>query len=531
MPGTALSLLLAAWLPAAPPIHPPPADSVPRLVVLIVVDQLRPDQLLRYRAEWTGGFKRILAEGAVFPHGEQDHAITQTGPGHSTLLSGRFPAHNGIVTNDLGVGDPSSPLVGDPNTGGASPRRFRGTTLADWLLARDSSTRVLSVAMKDRSAILPIGRSRQDVYWWSKHGFFTTSRYYRDSLPGWLIAWNRRGPLSPIVGKEWDLLRPVASYHEPDSLAAERGVDTRVTFPHSITRDTALAGDQLVHFPWMDSLSLDLTLTAVRDLGIGVGPAGRIDLVSVSLSAVDEVGHDFGPDSRELHDMLLRLDGYLGWFLDSLATMVPPERTLFVLASDHGTQAMPEQVHAGNGLSPGRAWPKPTVNAVAGELTRRWQTDFGIRFDYGVVTGDVAALRARGVNTDSLSRSLAASLMALPGIYRVYTPRSLAAAPRSDVLAERWRHSLPADFGWLVAAVPQRGTTWDSWTTGANHGTPWQLDVEIPIVFWGAGVAPRTVNRPVRSVDIAPTLARLLGVRPTEPTDGVALPEVTRAAQ
>lgn len=523
--GLASSLLPIPRTPATPK-----PDSVPHLVVLIVVDQFKPDELLRYQGEWTGGFKRILQQGVVFSHGRQDHAITQTGPGHSTLLSGRFPAHTGTPTNDRGVSDSLATLINDPKAVGASPRRFQGTTLADWMIARDSTTRVLSVSMKDRGAILPIGRSREQVYWWSKLGFFTTSRYYRDTLPSWVQAWNARRPADRLAGRSWDLLMPPGSYLEPDSLPAEKGPDGRATFPHVLPADSTGTATQLSNWPWMDSLTIDVALAGVRALGIGSDTAGRIDLLSISLSTVDEIGHYYGPESREMHDMLLRLDRYLGWFLDSLATLAPPGKTLFVLAADHGVQPIPEQAVPTSGAPPVRAWPAVMVRSVAAELSDRWRTDFGIRFDYGVVTADVAALRARGVDVDSLGQNLAQRFAREPYVERVYTPRSLAAAPKTDVIATRWRHTLPVGWGWLVVVTPREGTMWDSWTVGANHGTPWQADVEIPIVFWGNGLAPRSVARPVRSVDIAPTLAPLLGVRPTERVDGVALPEVRRAA-
>jgi len=528
LPG--IALLLALSQPTAPAAPSSAAsDSATQLVVLIVVDQLRADLLFRHQAEWTGGFKRILDQGVVFSGGQQDHAITQTGPGHSTILSGRFPAHTGIVTNDLGVPDSLAAILDDPKAVGASPRRFRGSALADWMIAADTATRVLAVAMKDRSAILPVGRSREHVYWWSPLGFFTTSRYYRDSLPDWIRRWNQQQPAAQLAGRIWGLSRPESAYPEPDSLPAEKGADGRQTFPHALPVEAAVAAEKLPHFPWMDSLTIELALAGVSELGLGSGR--RTDLLSVSLSSVDEIGHDYGPDSRELHDMLLRLDGYLAWFLDSLATRVPPGRTLFVLTSDHGTQAMPEQAAPIRGHVPGRAWPSPMARGIGTALRERWRTDFRIRFDYGVVTADVAALRARGVDTDSLSDALARQFAGEPYVERVYTPRSLAAAPSSDRLAVRWRHTLPADFGWLVAVVPHEGTTWDSWVTGANHGTPWQADVAVPIVFWGAGLGRGTVARPVRTVDIAPTLARLLGIRPTEPLDGVPLAEVRRSAR
>lgn len=518
-------------LPPPPAVVHPPQDTAPRLVVLLVVDQLRPDQLLRYRAEWTGGFKRLLEEGVFYPDGRQDHAITQTGPGHATVLSGRFPAHTGIVTNDLGVPDSLAPLIDDPKAVGASPRRFQGSALLDWMIASDSTTRMLSVAMKNRSAILPIGRARGEVYWWSTLGFFTTSRYYRDSLPTWVQGWNRRSPMRGLTGRRWELLKAEATYPEADELPAEAGKDGRNTFPHALPDDPAKAAALLPHFPWMDSLTLDIALTGVSELGLGSGDGARTDLLSVSLSSVDEIGHDFGPDSRELHDMLLRLDGYLGWFLDSLAATTPRGQTLLVLTSDHGTQAMPEQATPIGGHPAGRAWPSAMVRAVANDLRDRWRTDFRIRFDYGIVTADLVALRSRGINTDSLSQSLAARFRTEPYVDRVYTPLSLARAPGSDPIAARWRHSIPDGFGWLVAVTPLEGTTWDSWPTGANHGTPWLADVQVPIIFWGNGIEPRTVTRPVRTVDIGPTLARRTGVAPTERLDGVVLPEVAGRAR
>lgn len=526
-----LALVVAGCLGCQQPaVTPLSQDSVPRLVILLMVDQFRPDHLLRYRSEWTGGFKQLLDQGVLFTDGRQDHAITQTGPGHSTVLSGRFPSHTAIVTNDYGVPDRLSPPIDDPQAVGASPHRFQGSALLDWMIAGDSTTRMLSVAMKDRSAILPIGRARGEVYWWSKLGFFTTSRYYRDTLPTWVQTWNQRRPMQALAGRQWALLRPAGAYPEADSLPAENGRDGRNTFPHALPTDAGKAAVLLPHFPWMDSLTLDLALTGVSTLGIGQGRGSRTDLLSISLSSSDEIGHDFGPDSRELHDMFLRLDGYLGWFLDSLTATTPRDRILLVLTSDHGTQPMPEQAGPTRGHAAGRAWPSAMVRGIATALQDRWRTDFNIRFDYGIVTADLVALRSRGIDTDSLSRSLAARFQQEPYVDRVYTPQSLAVAPQSEPIANRWRHSLPADFGWLVAVVPHEGTTWDSWTVGANHGTPWLADVQVPILFWGGTLQPRSVARTVLVVDVAPTVARVVGVTPTQPLDGVVLPEVTWTA-
>src|SRR5213076_1976559 len=161
----------------AGPSRPAPK---PRLVVVITVDQLRPDYLDRYRAQLRGGLATLLKQGALCAEAYHDHAITETAPGHATILSGRWPAHTGIIRNLAGVGDSTAPLVGVRGLG-ASPARFRGTAFFDWLKAAEPAARALSVSGKDRGAILPIGRAKQQVYWYVG-GYFTTSRYYADSL-------------------------------------------------------------------------------------------------------------------------------------------------------------------------------------------------------------------------------------------------------------------------------------------------------------------------------------------------------------
>ncbi len=521
-------LVAASSLPRFPAPSPPrlpDTPPAPRLVVLIVVDQLRPDQLLRYRAEWTGGFRQALERGAVYSHGLQDHAITQTAPGHATLLSGRFPAHTGIVTNDIGVVDSLARVIGDSGSVGASPRRFRGTTLADWLIARDSATRILSISRKDRGAILPVGRAKGEVYWWSDLGFFTTSRYYRDSLPDWIEAWNARRPATRLAGRTWDLLQPAATYREADTSRYERGKDGRSTFPHRLTDRMPDAGAWLKHFPWMDSLTLAVALDGVHALGLGRRGPGRTDLLSLSLSTTDEVGHDFGPDSRELHDQLLRLDRWLGQFLDSLALQVPSSETVFVLTSDHGSLPIPELIPAAQGGG-GRVWPTGLAAGLRRRFGPRWQADFGFRFDYGLLVADVTALGARGVPLDSLRAALAEELSARSGVARVFTPAELEAAPATDPIATRWRQTIPSDLDWLLAVVPKENVSWSTDSVGANHGTPAELDVQVPIVLWGAGVRSGEFTRRVRTVDIAPTLARLLGLHSTERLDGAPLREI-----
>ena len=182
--------------------------ATPTLVVQITVDQLRPDYLDRFAPQLTGGLGRLMRNGARFTNAAHDHAATETAPGHATVWSGRHPSHTGIVTNAIGVGDPQSPVLFG-RVGGASPFRFRGSALFDWIRIDDPASRALSVSRKDRGAILPIGRAKQQAYWYSGDGRFTTSRYYADTLPTWVQRFNARDFLSRYRGKDWTLLLDV----------------------------------------------------------------------------------------------------------------------------------------------------------------------------------------------------------------------------------------------------------------------------------------------------------------------------------
>ncbi len=504
--GCLLSAPAASQAQARPPI---------RLVVALTVDQLRPDYLERWRDELPGGLGRLLREGVFFPHGEQDHAITETAPGHSTLMSGRSPASTGIASNDLGVGDLSAPLIQSTATG-ASPRRFLGTTLFDWMLARDSSTRGLSVSRKDRGAILPMGRAKVPVFWYAE-GRFTTSKYYGDTLPGWLREWNARDPVAKLKGTAWNLLRDPASYPEPDDRSFEGG-GSDVVFPHLLPEDWSRAASKLTESPFMDSLTFDVALQGARALGLGTREGA--DFLAISLSTTDAIGHKWGPGSREIHDQVLRLDHWLGWFIDSLGTMVPVDQMAIMLTADHGATEFPE---AGNG---GRMATPVAVRALNRWAASRYQIDLGAVNESGLVMADVAALAERGVNVDSLESSLATELRKTAGVRLVYTPKSLAAAPAADREAGRWRHQIPPGVSWLVAIAVADGWVWGTSKSSTGHGTTNLTDVRVPMLFRIPGVTPGVVTRTVRTVDIAPTLAAVLGVQPTQPIEGVVLPEV-----
>src|SRR6185437_14771317 len=355
------------------------------------------------------GFQRFRETGTFFPHGRQDHASTETAPGHSTMLSGREPGHTGIILNNRGVQDPTSPALEVPDKQGSSPRRFQGTTLYDWLLARDPDTRVLSVSRKDRGAIFPVGRGKGNVYWWLG-GQFTTSRYYSDTLPRWVSEFNSRIDLKHIAGSTWSLLLPASAYAEPDSMAFENA-GSDFTFPHQLPGADVIAG-RITSYPVMDSLTLALALSGVERMRLGT--RGRPDLLVVSLSTTDAVGHAFGPDSREIHDQLLHVDRWLGQFFDSLSKLVPGGMVA-ALTGDHGIVSLPEYTVLVKHQRAGRVGMGSFPADVERELEAKYHVPFDLSFDNGLLSADVDALRARGVNVDSLADALAKRIAGNPG--------------------------------------------------------------------------------------------------------------------
>ncbi len=495
------------------------------LVVVITVDQMRGDYFARYASQYTGGFARINARAALFPHALQDHANTETAPGHSTILSGREAGHNGIVSNDRGVPDPNSPLV-DYAGPAASPIRFNGTTLVDWLHTADPQSRVLSVSRKDRGAILTVGRAKGSVYWWN-NGAFTTSRYYADTLPTWVKVFNDRKSAEALAGKTWTLLLPESAYAEPDSMFFENnGAD--FVFPHVLPKAPDLMRAQLANYPWMDSVTMAFALDGAATLELG--RRGATDVLAVSLSTTDAVGHSFGPDSRELHDQLLRVDRWLGSFLDSLARVVPAERTVFVLTGDHGVTSFPEYTAMVKHKPAGRVSLDGLARETAATLSEKFEMDFGFDFNgNGLLIADTASLHARGLSIDSLANSLASRGRTAPGVIAIYTPRTLAAAPATDLNAMRWKHAIPKEIPWLICGVLKPGYVWSPGRLIAEHGTMSEETMNVPIAFWGAGVVPHVFADRARTVDIAPTLAAFLGVKPSEPLDGKILSGVFKA--
>lgn len=489
----------------------------PDLVVLITVDQLRQDYLVRYRDQFTGGFKRLLDQGAVFTNAFHDHAITETAVGHASLLSGRFPRSVGIISNRRGVADPQSKLIGK-DTAGASPFRFRGSTLIDWLRLEDPLSRALSVSVKDRGAILPLGRAKESVFWWHDNQF-GTSTYYADTLPTWVGAFNARRVADAYKDRPWTLLLRPSAYPEPDTVAFENSELNEIAFPHRTVPFTAT--------PWMDEVVAQFALAGLRALQLG--KRGHLDVLAVSFSTTDYVGHRFGPDSREIHDQVLRLDRTLGVFLDSLSARFAPGQITIVLSSDHGVTPFPQA----RARTPAEARmrivdPQQLLQSIAKVVGAKALADSAVTLESGMLIMEPQRLGFDEALMDSAATTFAHAARAVNGVLRVDFVRDLARQDTvRDAIARRWHHTIPPDRAIPAVVTLKPGHVWSE-IDWAHHGSPHDIDAQVPIIFFGPHFKAGSYSDFVRTVDVAPTLARLLRVQPTEPLDGKPLTQALR---
>jgi predicted AlkP superfamily pyrophosphatase or phosphodiesterase len=524
----------------------------PRLVLQITVDQLRGDMPTRFldRLE-AGGFRYLLDHGTRYANAHYRHANTETAVGHATLFTGANPSGHGIIANDwidsatgafvYNTEDDRHHLIGkEPKPHkGVSPRNLMASTIGDELVLHNAGrSRVFSVSIKDRGAILPGGHAGK-AFWYSKSsGDFVTSTYYYDKYPEWMKAWNTRKPADSYRGKSWELLHDRSTY-----IAAE--IDDRPyeadfppmgrTFPHALGDDKYLY-QRLSLSPVGDVLTLDFTKALFEAERLGEGEA--TDFLAVSFSSTDYVGHLFGPSSLESEDNLLRLDRVLAELLAYVDEKVGLENTLIVLSADHGAPDAPEHV-AAIGMETGRFdfdyFKKP------GPLTEALERRFG-RGDlikthsHPYLYLDLDALAEAGLEAEEVERFLADELIKLPGITYAMTRTELlegrvAGAPIQDQIRRSFHpqrsgniHLVPDQYWFLHSTDEAQKMGLEG--IAAIHGSPWSYDTFVPIFFAGHQVPQGKVYRAVGPHDIAATIAAYLDIKPPSASVGTPLVEV-----
>jgi predicted AlkP superfamily pyrophosphatase or phosphodiesterase len=539
IPPTVLLLLAtAAWAIQ-------PVAKRPKLVVVLSIDQLSEDLVQRWGGDWTGGLGRLQAAGVVFTRAYHAHGVPKTSPGHAALLSGRHPSRTGIPVNiwmDRVSGGPVE-SVEDGSTRtfrkekgrGSGPSHFRGSTLGGWLREQVPGSRSFSVAGKDRAAILLAGAKADGVYWFEDGVGFTTSTAYADRLPAWLerhdealLDRNRHaafwwGPAGPVpagrtITGQWNVEGRLLTGRLPIQVNGA-GMPLDPAF-WTRWKDS----------PFWDDATLEAAelLMKVEKLGEGSGT----DLLAVGLSSTDYIGHAFGNAGEEMYDQLRRLDARLGTFLQKVWERCP--EAWVVLSADHGAEDFAERL-AEQGYRAKRLKTKPWVD----ELRKRLQEKFKVTGDplrpgsnsVHLYVND-AVLGAVGATRADMLKAVADEARTMPEVVDAVTGPELEAvriAPETSPEKLTFREQLSLSYVPIrsgdILLVFKPHIVWDGPPKEhpVNHGAPYDYDRRVPLIFLGPWTAERR-DEPVRTVDLAATLAAELGIKPGEPIDGRPLP-------
>lgn len=551
----ALSLMWACATPASAQTAP-----APKLIVAISVDQFSADLFSQYRGRFSAGMKTLIDGGAVFPNGYQSHAATETCPGHSTILSGRRPSATGIIANSwygadgkdvYCVYDKDMAVPGRPDKP-RGPANLKVTMLGDWLRDQDAGSRTVSVSGKDRAAIMMAGKNPTAAFWWDDERGFNTSvkpgageTAALAPVAGFNAALDRAWAKAP---PEWKPLDPrCATLDESRVYAPGLRIDHHV--PPALVRDAASPMREDKAFqgwlrasPLLDQVTLDL---AGELLGhYKLGQRGATDVLAVSLSATDYIGHRYGNQGPEMCDQMTHLDRALGVFLNRIDQLKIPYAV--VLTADHGAVDAAERV-GDRGVATGRVMLNLTA-ALNAMLRTRLSLDFDpiLGADKGAYENQSLYIDRRKADAGLVRKIVAETLSllntegnpALPWngmivgafardeIVRIAVP---AGKPADELsLAERYAESADAERSPDIFVAFAPAVSFGGARAGgaiAGHGSPWNHDRRVPILFWRSGGKPFEQSLPIRTVDIAPTLAAIAGVKTRhaeQPSTGAA---------
>jgi len=553
--GSACTVLLALFLVGASGTTQAQTDI--RLVLQVTVDGLRADLIERYgEAFGDGGFSYLTEEGTVYRNAHYRHANTETIVGHATLATGAPPSVHGMIGNvwfdreagelAYNIEDADYPLLPsrvtetageqvDPaqklaRTQGRSPRALLVPTLGDGLAAFSAGrSKIFGIAGKDRSAVAMAGKTGKAFWYSTSSGDFITSGYYYDGYPAWVTEWNARRRAEKHAGSAWELADDPSSYLLGDRDDRPYEADLRGygrVFPHPFgATDDKLLYTRLLVSPVGDRLLLDFAkaLVSAEQLGQDAVP----DYLSVSFSSVDAVNHFFGPSSLENEEVVRQLDRTLAELFAFIDGTVGLDRTLIVLSADHGMAEMPEQMSE-LGYAVGRHDPDAIV-ATANAAGKKLGIDEVVRFFFRpYLYLDEAKIATANRDHAEVQQAVATAVSDMEGI-ALAAPSSLLGSGWGGPLMEPVRHNFHRTRSGDIYVVQEPyWFLFDKGPVAAMHGSPWRYDTHVPIVFAGPGIPARQVHRRVHPMDVAPTIAALIGMSPPAAAQGTALKEVLR---
>lgn len=506
-------------------------NARPQLIIGIVIDQMRYDYIYRYWDKFgKKGFRRLIEEGFSFENCNFNYVPTYTGPGHACIYTGTTPSINGIIANYWFVrstnsdlycaGDAQATTVGSTNAtvGQMSPQNMLTTTIGDELrLATNFKGRVFGVALKDRGAILPAGHAANAAYWFDgASGNFVTSSYYGlPDLPQWLQKFNQQQKAQVLLSKKWETLLSASQYENycaPDDNNFEglyKG-ETRSTFPHDLPAILATMGnnyDLVRATPFGSTLTKDLAIALLE--GEKLGKNNTTDMLAISFSSPDYVGHQFGPQSIEVMDTYLRLDQDIADLLTYIDKNYGKENVLVFITADHGAAQNPTYMKA-NKL-PAGSFDKSCIANLKKHLIETYGDSLVQTYDNQQVYLNHNTIQAKKLNLAAVQQTVADFVLQCEGVAQTITATALQHAdfvkPPYSLIENGFYPKRSGD----VALNYEPGYM-DWGTTGTTHGSPFTYDTHIPLIWYGYQVKTGKSSIEVFTIDIAPTIAQWLHI-------------------
>ena len=518
----------------------------PKLIVFLVADGLPQRQVLAYRDQLApDGFNRFLQRGAWYADAHYGHSFTVTAAGHATMLTGAYPQRTGIIGNDWRdpatgeleycTGDTTASYIGHKTNAldGTSPKNLRAETVGDVLKRVDARSKVIAISGKDRGAILPAGKTGTAYMYMGASGQFASSTFYMKEHPAWVNAYNAGKPADRYFKKSWTALLPEAAYARslPDNQAWFGPRGGALPMMMGVAADDAPGPGfytALLTSPFADVLALEFARSAIA--GEGLGQDDAPDILAISLSGHDYVNHRFSAESRLSHDHVLQLDRMLQSFFADLDVSVGKDNYIAVLTADHGFMPAPEH-SAAQGQASGRASSSQLLGKINQALEKRFgEGKWAVGFSGATLLLDKRLIAQKNADANGLAEEARAALLADPAIAAAYTRRELdgnsrVGAPLFDQMRKSWHSQVSGDVQFALKPYWMFGSS----TAVTTHGSPHPYDTQVPILLYGPQwVKPGRFDARVEVVDIAPTLAGLLGIAPPASSQGRLLPGITR---
>jgi len=521
----------------------PQQPKRPKLIVFVAIDGLPQRQVTAYQDQLApDGFNRFLKRGSWFANAHYGHAFTVTGAGHATMLTGAYPHRTGIVGNEWRdaqtgareycTGDTTATYIGHPTSplDGTSPKNLKAETVGDVLRRANPLSKVIAISGKDRGAILPAGKTGTAYIYMGSSGQFASTTYYMQEHPAWVNAFNAARPADRYFRSEWTALLPEAAYarsvpdNQPWFGPAGGGLPARFSAPEDTEPGPNFYGG-LLRGPFGDALTLDFARAALA--GEQLGQDNAPDILSISLSGHDYVNHAFSAESRLSHDHVLQLDRLLQSFWQDLDAKVGKDQYVVVLTADHGFMPNVEYT-AQQGQPSGRVDSTQTL----ANINRGLEAQFGpgkwlLGNSGSALLLDKTLLASKGQSAQVVAEVARALLLAEPGFAAAYTRAELLSGSRAgEPLFNPMRKSWHAEVSGDVQYVLKPNWMYAGRAV-ATHGSPYAYDTHVPILAYGpAWIGRGRVDTRVEAVDIAPTLAGLLGIDAPAASEGKRLPLV-----